>query len=211
MVIAYYEPQLQDSWNREALIDILHHTMGTDENGGTGISNMALGIENLYEEYQRISNLIAFNNVVRNDYEAWIKSSSTGVYDAISDINNDYPLLLLMIGGGSALDRSQNYRNHAVTVVGYVGYSSSFYWEIHDTWDSADHYIFLLKASPFRAGRRSANTGSTRRQLLREKNWESPLPKNPLHEPPLVEWPEVVVALADADEEYRSSNGVAYA
>jgi len=46
-----------------------------------------------------------------------------------------------MIDGGSALDRSQNYGNHTVTVVGYVGYAGAFYWEIHDTWDSASHYI----------------------------------------------------------------------
>jgi len=141
MVIAYYEPQLQDSWDREALIDVLHHTMKTDENGGTQISNVALGIEDLYNEYQHISNMIILNNIVRNDYDAWLESSSTGFYDAISDINNDHPLVLLMLDGGSALDRTQNYGNHAVTVVGYVGYSSSFYWEIHDTWDSADHYI----------------------------------------------------------------------
>ncbi len=141
MVIAYYEPQLQDSWDREALIDVLHHTMKTDENGGTQISNVAQGIEDLYNEYQHISNMIILNNIIRNDYDAWLESSSTGFYDAISDINNDHPLVLLMLDGGSALDRTQNYGNHAVTVVGYVGYSSSFYWEIHDTWDSADHYI----------------------------------------------------------------------
>ncbi|NJD99413.1 hypothetical protein E3E26_06390 [Thermococcus sp. LS1] len=141
MVIAYYEPQLRDSWDREALIDVLHYTMKTDENGGTQISNVAPGIEDLHEEYQRISNMITLNNFVRNDYDAWLESRSTGFYDAISNINNDHPLLLLMLDGGSALDRSQDYGNHAVTVVGYVGYSSSFYWEIHDTWDSADHYI----------------------------------------------------------------------
>nr|WP_277346688.1 C39 family peptidase [Thermococcus sp. Bubb.Bath] len=141
MVIAYYEPQLQDPWNREALIDIIHHTMKTDENGGTQIFNVAPGIEDLYEEYQHVSNLIALNNFVRNDYNAWLESRSIGFYDAISDINNDYPLLLLMINGSSALDRSQDYGNHAVTVVGYVGYAGAFYWEIHDTWDSEDHYI----------------------------------------------------------------------
>ncbi|AHL22407.1 C39 family peptidase [Thermococcus nautili] len=141
MVIAYYEPQLQDSWDREALIDVLHHTMNTDENGGTQISDVVPGIKNLYEEYQYISSKISLNNVVQHDYNAWLESSSEGFYDAVSDINNNHPLVLLMIGGGSALDRTQNYGNHAVTVVGYVGYSSSFYWEIHDTWDNKSHYI----------------------------------------------------------------------
>ncbi|WP_461864036.1 C39 family peptidase [Thermococcus sp.] len=141
MVIAYYEPQLQDSWDREALIDVLHHTLKTNATGATWSYNVVPGIENLHEEYQRISKIITLNNIVENDYTAWWESRATGFYDAISDINNDHPLLLWMIDGGSALDRSQNYGNHTVTVVGYVGYSSAFYWEIHDTWDSGDHYI----------------------------------------------------------------------
>jgi|GEM_PF-6160168 len=141
MVIAYYEPQLQDSWDREALIDVLHHTLKTNATGATWSYNVVPGIENVHEEYQRISKIITLNNIVENDYTAWWESRATGFYDAISDINNNHPLLLWMINGGSALDRSQDYGNHTVTVVGYVGYSSAFYWEIHDTWDNKSHYI----------------------------------------------------------------------
>ncbi|WP_148882336.1 C39 family peptidase [Thermococcus aciditolerans] len=141
MVIAYYEPQLQDSWDREALIDVLHHTLKTNATGATWSYNVVPGIENVYEEYQRISKMITLNNIVENDYTAWWESRETGFYDAIADIDSNHPLLLWMIDGGSALDRSQDYVNHTVTVVGYVGYSSAFYWEIHDTWDSVSHYI----------------------------------------------------------------------
>jgi len=83
MVIAYYEPQLQDSWDREALIDVLHHTLKTNATGSTWSYNVVPGIENLHEEYQRISKIITLNHIVENDYTAWWKSRSTGFYDAI--------------------------------------------------------------------------------------------------------------------------------
>ena len=141
MVIAYYEPQLQNSWDREALIDVLHHVLKTSNNGTTWSYNVVSGIESLHEEYLRISKLIRLSHIVKNDYIAWWEDHDSGFYNAISDINNNHPVLLWMIEGGKSLDQSQDYNNHTVTVVGYVGYSGRFYWEIHDTWDNKSHYI----------------------------------------------------------------------
>ncbi|WP_461862838.1 hypothetical protein [Thermococcus sp.] len=52
MVIAYYEPQLQN--DREAIIDILHHTMRTSDSGGTVPDNIVSGINDFFVEYYNL-------------------------------------------------------------------------------------------------------------------------------------------------------------
>jgi hypothetical protein len=60
------------------------------------------------------------------------------------EIDNGYPFILSMVGGGVAEDRSsrQPYQDHSVTVIGYDRvYSNNPVLIIHDTWDTNDHYI----------------------------------------------------------------------
>ncbi len=145
MIIAYYEPQLQDDWNREAIIDVLHYTMNIDYNGGSYWWNQVEGIKNFKEEWDSLTGWIVSDSVY-HDFTATFYEDYNDL-DIISEVNSDHPFILGLEGGGSANDRNVPYGNHAVTGVGYIAACSGNYYcdvayiEIHDTWDFETHYI----------------------------------------------------------------------
>ena len=127
MIIAYHEGHDEsDTWYREYIIDRLHDTMQTDDSNGETFPS---DIDNGFDNYTWGSN--DYNG--RNIY-TW----TTPDFEK-QEVNNDRPFLLNMNGGGSAEDRSQNYGDHTVIVVGYK--DDADYLEIHDTWDDDYHYL----------------------------------------------------------------------
>lgn len=114
MIIAYYELQLQDDWNREAIIDILHHTMGTLNGGGTlAPQQVTAGIALFDEEYNQLLQEGIVSESISNEFSAY-----TDFYvsegDVIREIDDNQPFVL-----------SMNYHwfnGHAVAVIGYTGW-----------------------------------------------------------------------------------------
>ncbi|WP_297465578.1 hypothetical protein [Thermococcus sp.] len=148
MIIAYYEPQLKDEWDREAVIDVLHHTMGIDDNtGGSVWTTQVVGIENFKEEWDYLRGWIVYKPVY-HDFTATFYEYWTDM-DVISEVNNNHPFMLGLENGGRASDGTGPYGNHAVTGVGYIAACSEdysncelVYIEIHDTWNFETHYIY---------------------------------------------------------------------
>jgi hypothetical protein len=143
MVIAYYEPQLRDDWNREAIIDILHHTMGTDYSGSTVPWNIDTGIDWFDDEYNDLRNQGIVSDPLYHTFDG-----SNDYYvsqdDVIREVDNKQPFVLNMFPYGSSLTEG-----HSVTVVGYSRWLYSdgtsswivMYLEIHNTWDYYATYI----------------------------------------------------------------------
>lgn len=127
MVIAYHEGYTEDdTWYREYIIDRLHDTMNTgDDDGATWPSD----IDNGFDNYTWGSYDYNGRNIYLWTYPDFEKQ----------EINNNRPFLLNMDDGGSAEDKTQNYGDHSVTVVGYK--DDVEYLEIHDTWDDTYHYF----------------------------------------------------------------------
>jgi len=145
MVIAYYEPQLQDDWNREAVIDVLHHTMNIDPSGGSVWQDQVEGINNFKEEWDQLYDKGIVNTLISFDFYSWFEEDYTDG-EILSEVDTNHPFILGLEGGGSANDRTIPYGNHAVTGVGYIAACEGFtcelvYIEIHDTWDFETHYI----------------------------------------------------------------------
>jgi hypothetical protein len=59
--------------------------------------------------------------------------------DMAAEIDAGRPFVLSMYAGGAALGKPDNYNQHSVTVVGYVG-SIQQYLTIHDTWNIPPNY-----------------------------------------------------------------------
>ncbi|MDK2870522.1 MAG: hypothetical protein PWP39_1757 [Pyrococcus sp.] len=124
MIIAYYEPQLQDDWNREAIIDVLHHTMNIDYNGGSYWWDQVEGIKNFKEEWDSLTGWIV-SDPVYHDFTATFYEEFSS-YDIITEVNTNHPFMLGIENPGSA---------HAVTGVGYVYSQESgdiLYIKVHD-------------------------------------------------------------------------------
>ena len=148
MIIAYYEPQLRDDFEREAIIDVLHHTMAINDNtGGSTWQTQVIGIDNFKEEWDRLRGWIVYEPVYHDFtatfYEYWSD------YDIISEVDNNHPFMLGLENGGRATDGTGPYGNHSVTGVGYIAACSEYsyycevaYIEIHDTWNFESHYIY---------------------------------------------------------------------
>ncbi|WP_461862691.1 C39 family peptidase, partial [Thermococcus sp.] len=140
MVIGYYEPLL----DKEEIIDILHHTMGTSTDGRTNFWNVDNGIDDFDDEYTTLLN----SGIVTQPISHWFDGSNdwyVSTSDIIREIDNSRPFILSMTDAGSSTDGVGPYNDHSVAVVGYWYWQSDedyeFYLIIHNTWDSEEHYF----------------------------------------------------------------------
>lgn len=126
MVVGYHEWVWEgDAERRETIIDRLHRTMNTSVDGQTYPWNVDDGFEDYHWGW--------------NDYDA--RNIYVWTYPDFekTEIANYRPFLLNVFSGGEAEDRSQNYGDHSVTVVGYRDGGATL--KLHDTWGYDPHYL----------------------------------------------------------------------
>ncbi|WP_148883415.1 cysteine peptidase family C39 domain-containing protein [Thermococcus aciditolerans] len=143
MVIGYYESQYRTDWYREALIDILHKTMGTSDSGSTDDrDDVVRGMENFYWEASELYHLGVIQNHPIYGYDAEGTSGSFNwLFSVIkSEVDNNKPGLLGTVEGifcpiiGSQ-ECIKTTGGHVTTFVGYRTYSDGKkYIYVHTTW-----------------------------------------------------------------------------
>ena len=164
-IIAYHEhPEIYENeyYTEEykaymtSLVDILHHTMGTSNDGWTYWcgrigSDACDGIESFPAEYQKLMSQGIVSWSLVNSYDAqptctlgwcWL-NAYIKMGDVISEVDNNRPILLQLDDGGKATDGQGPYGDHSVVIVGYVKNSNGQieYVVIHSGWDMYDHYL----------------------------------------------------------------------
>ncbi|BAD85939.1 hypothetical protein, conserved [Thermococcus kodakarensis KOD1] len=131
MVVAYYDSQFRSAYMREAIIDILHFTMGTDSSGRTEANGITKGIEDFYWEVMKLYN------------DGHLSVHPTYSYDATNrEYSSDYQLFLAIKGEvdknhPGLLNVHWRLRNgsivgHSMTFVGYDSSVPAIY--VHTTW-----------------------------------------------------------------------------
>ncbi len=163
-IIAYHEhPEIYENgyYTEEykeymtSLVDILHHTMGTSNDGWTHWcgwpgSDVCDGIEAFASEYQRLKDQGIVSWSLVNNYDAQ-PTCSWGLCelsqyittpDVKIEVDQQRPVLLQLDNGGKATDGQGPYGDHSVVITGYVwdGYNIQ-YLVIHSGWDMYDHYL----------------------------------------------------------------------
>lgn len=127
MVIGHHEwVSESNEEERERIIDRLHWTMNTTDDGLT----KPWDIDNGFQKYDEGWHDYDAQNIYLWNHPDFVKS----------EISDHYrPFLLNMWHGGEAEDRYQNYGDHTVTVVGYENDGDTLV--LHDTWDDEDHRL----------------------------------------------------------------------
>lgn len=127
MVVAYHEYVYEwEEEKREKIIDRLHWTMNTSEDGNT----YPWDVDDGFDKYDW-----GWNSYDGRNIYLWTHPNFT-----ISEISDhSRPFLLNMTSGDQAEDRSQNYGDHSVCVVGYRDGGDQL--ALHDTWDDEVHYL----------------------------------------------------------------------
>ncbi|ALV62418.1 hypothetical protein ADU37_CDS07190 [Thermococcus sp. 2319x1] len=102
MVVAYYDSQFRTPNLREAIIDILHFTMGTNSKGGTEPDGILKGIEDFYWEATKLYRegylgvhptygYDAKNHKYYSDYQLFLATKC--------EVDNNHPSLLNVFWG----------------------------------------------------------------------------------------------------------------
>ncbi|WP_157723243.1 cysteine peptidase family C39 domain-containing protein [Thermococcus barossii] len=139
MLIAYYDKQYQTSWYREALIDVLHKLMETDENGMTKTPKIGPGIEKFYDEAMRLYRKGIFDKPPKYRYVTTFKSwgidgeedpNNDKLFNVIQSEISNYRPVLLSSSNGDGIGFHWQWL-HTTTVTGYSVYSNG------------DRYIFV--------------------------------------------------------------------
>ncbi|MEA1993116.1 MAG: C39 family peptidase [Euryarchaeota archaeon] len=121
MVVDYWYDK--NGWSypgKNALLDHLHHFMGTSYSGWTSYRKAENGIMDTTDELGHF--LYAYN-------DWWV---SWG--DIKNEIDDMHPFVLNMTDGG-------HYGDHSVTGIGYLGGSSSGHVILYDGWNTWTHYL----------------------------------------------------------------------
>jgi len=130
MVVAYYDSHFRTPDLREAIIDILHFTMGTNNKGGTKPDDIPKGVEDFYWEAM---------NLYKNGY---LRTHPTYGYEAKNyKFSSDYQLFMFV---KNEIDSNRpgllnvvwnvngKYVGHSMTFVGYDTTAKAIY--VHTTW-----------------------------------------------------------------------------
>jgi hypothetical protein len=124
MVVAYHEGNTSGEKKHE-YVDELHRTMNTDSSGTTTPTDIDDGFNNF--------------DIGINSYSGKNVSVSTHPNLPIREIDDGQPFLFSVTDGGSPDDKSGNYDDHTMTVVGYDEGGDELV--VHDTWDYTDHHL----------------------------------------------------------------------
>jgi len=124
MVVAYHEGKTSGEKKHE-YVDELHRTMNTDSSGTTTPTDIDDGFNNF--------------DIGINSYSGKNVSVSTHPNLPIREIDDGQPFLFSVTDGGSPDDKSGNYDDHTMTVVGYDEGGDELV--VHDTWDYTDHHL----------------------------------------------------------------------
>lgn len=130
MIVAYHEgiSEYDDDadFYREWYIDELHRDMNTSDDGWTTWWD----IDDGFDTFAEGSNSYDGTNIYVWTHPNFLRSE-------ISD--HQRPFLLNVQDGGQADDRSQNYGDHSVCVMGYDEYGEEFV--LADGWDDYSHHF----------------------------------------------------------------------
>lgn len=128
MALAYHEGiNWDDWWQREALIDRMHHAMHTTKDGWT-----------LWKD---IDYAINHYTAGSHDYAAHTPQFLLGSV-LRGHLHDHGPVMLNMNdGGGKSGKTGDNYGDHSVTVVGYEYRSSGFHLAINDGWSGNTQWL----------------------------------------------------------------------
>lgn len=134
MIVAYYDSQFRSPNLREAIIDILHFTMGTNNNGGTKPNGIVNGIEDFYWEAMRLYKEGYLGVHPTYGYEAENQGypSDYQLFLAIKhEVDNNHPGLL------NVHWKLKNGRiaGHSMTYVGYYDANVPAIY-VHTTWEN---------------------------------------------------------------------------
>ncbi|WP_456394593.1 C39 family peptidase [Thermococcus sp.] len=138
MVLGYYV----SFPDKESIIDVLHHTMDTDDiEGTTYYWNIDDGIDNFAEEYTNTVYYPVFGEKYPDDFDG-----SNDYYVSTSEvkreITNNRPFVLSIQGGHYGLTTG-----HSVAVVGFTEWQNPedhntwMYLTIHNTWYNGDEGV----------------------------------------------------------------------
>nr|WP_240920757.1 C39 family peptidase [Thermococcus sp. CX2] len=137
MIIGYYEIQYRDSWYKEAVIDILHETMLTDDEGWTSTSNIGRGIENFYNRamYLHSEGVLYYAPHYTYTTSTVDNPSNSLLFTYVMlEIGNNRPLILTA-SKASGENFGWSGAFHTTTVAGYSSHSDGTkYLYIHTTY-----------------------------------------------------------------------------
>ncbi|WP_258083785.1 C39 family peptidase [Thermococcus thermotolerans] len=154
MIIGYYEIQYRDSWYKEAVIDILHETMLTDDGGWTSTSNIGRGIENFYNRamYLHSEGVLYYAPHYTYTTSTVDNPSNSLLFTYVMlEIGTNRPLILTA-SKASGENFGWSGAFHTTTVAGYSSYSDGTkYLYIHTTYsDPYTAWILLDSISSSR-------------------------------------------------------------
>ncbi|NJF25624.1 C39 family peptidase [Thermococcus sp. Bubb.Bath] len=133
MVVAYYESQFRTAYLREAIIDVLHFTMGTNNKGETEADDIPRGIEDFYWEAIKLykDGYLGVHPTYGYDATNREYSSNYQLFLAVKrEVDTNHPGLLnvhLRLRNGSII-------GHSMTFVGYYDDASIQEIYVHTTW-----------------------------------------------------------------------------
>lgn len=129
MVLEYWDNHGYPNFpSSSTLIDELANAMGTTSGGNTVTDNIDNGIEKVCRNHgYSYIDAVTENSVTKTKIE--------------TEINADRPFTLSMVDGGAGSGYSISYGNHTVACYGYYRSGLTQYDYIHDTWETAEHYI----------------------------------------------------------------------